>query len=233
LEDFSGVFVYFKPFLSFSKNKRVAEGFLNRSKEKENLTKVLFILEKDENVDYNLSTHCDLENISEFNHEKEVLFFPFSCFEIKDLKQKMVGNNNIYEIKLFYLGKYLKDIENDLNIITKEDKIPESKFKNDLLEFGLIKKKEINNINKKKLFKKFKEFKNNNNSNNNSNNSKDNTEKNNKESNESINKDKNKENINVQINDENNSNNNEEKKSGEDLNKVNIDYTKEEKKSNY
>ena len=51
------------------------------------ISKVLFILEKDDNIGYNLSTHGDIEKISFFPNEKEVLFFPFSSFEIKNIKE--------------------------------------------------------------------------------------------------------------------------------------------------
>jgi len=40
-------------------------------------------LEKDNNIGYSLSTHGDIENISFYPKEREVLFFPFSSFEIK------------------------------------------------------------------------------------------------------------------------------------------------------
>ena len=70
----------------------------------------MFILEKDDNLDYNLSIHGDIEKISYFPNEKEVLFFPFSSFEIKEIKEIDMGNEKKYEIKLLYLGKYLKEI---------------------------------------------------------------------------------------------------------------------------
>ena len=82
-----GLIVFSKPFLSFSKERDVAFDFLKFSNYDANLTKVLFVLEKDDNVGFNLSTHCDLENLSYYEYEKEVLFFPFSSFEIKDLKE--------------------------------------------------------------------------------------------------------------------------------------------------
>ena len=84
-----------------------------------------------------------MENISFYKEEKEVLFFPFSAFEIKDLRKKIDGGITLYEINLLYLGKYLKDIENDKDIIEKTDKITDSKFKKELSEFGIIKKEEI------------------------------------------------------------------------------------------
>ena len=51
------------------------------------LFKVLYILEKDDSLDYNLSTHGDIEKLSFFPSEREVLFLPFSSFEIKDIKE--------------------------------------------------------------------------------------------------------------------------------------------------
>ena len=74
------------------------------------ISKVLFILEKDDNIGYNLSTHCDIEKISFYPNEKEVLFFPFSPFEIKSIKEIYIRNEKIYKIELLYLVKYLKEI---------------------------------------------------------------------------------------------------------------------------
>ena len=71
------------------------------------------------------------------------MFFPFSSFEIKEIKEKNFEGENIYEIKLLYLGKYLEDIEKDKNLITNENQLPESEFKKQLSEFGLIKKEII------------------------------------------------------------------------------------------
>ena len=61
-----------------------------------------------------------------------VLFFPFSEFEIQGLKEKYINEEKLYEIKLLYLGKYYKYIEN------LDKNIPNSKFKKDIIELGLI-----------------------------------------------------------------------------------------------
>ena len=111
-------------------------------------------------IGYNLSKHCDLENLSYFPGEKEVLFFPFSSFEIKDIKEIELKGEKGYEIKLLYLGKYLKDIENEQNIIMDENYIPESEFKKQLIDFGLIKEEKIERMNPKELIKNFKRYEN-------------------------------------------------------------------------
>ena len=87
--------------------------------------------------------------------EREVLFFPFSSFEVKEIKDIKIGYETEYEIKLLYLGKYLKDFENDKNLVKKEIKIPDSEFTKSLSESGLIEKESIVNLNSKILYDKF------------------------------------------------------------------------------
>ena len=118
----------------------------------------MYIVEKDDFIGYNLSTHGDIEKISFFQKEEEVLFFPFSSFEIKEVKEISIGGQKGYEIKLLYLGKYLEKIEKDKKIINKEDKIPESKFKTQLIEFGLIKPEKLKTIKINELFKQYKKY---------------------------------------------------------------------------
>ena len=78
--------VFSKLFLSFSKEEEVAKIFLKNHSKDNNFSKVIFVLENDDNSDFNLSTHGDIEKISMFTSEKEVLFFPFSFLELKKLK---------------------------------------------------------------------------------------------------------------------------------------------------
>ena len=122
-EGLPGAMVFSKTFLSFSKDDKIAEDFLKKQKNNNELNKVLFILEKDNNIDYNLSTHADIEKISFYPNEKEVLFFSFSSFEIKEVKKV----NDRYEIKLLYLGKYIKELEKNKN---SNNIIQNSEFKN-------------------------------------------------------------------------------------------------------
>ena len=158
IENLPGLIVFSKPFLSFSKERDVAFDFLKFSNYDANLTKVLFVLEKDDNVGFNLSTHCDLENLSYYEYEKEVLFFPFSSFEIKEIKEITISGEKGYEMRLLYLGKYLKDIENDKDMIINANTIPDSEFKKQLAECGLIKKEKIEQLNSKSLIKEFKKY---------------------------------------------------------------------------
>ena len=152
-----GAIGFCKSFLSFSKDRGRAEFFL-KGENKLTKSKVLYILLKDESLGFNLSTHGDLEEISFYDWEKEVLFFPFSSFEIKEIKEVQFESEKIFEIKLLYLGKYLKKIENDEQLINKTTNLPESEFKNQIIKFGLIKPEKIENINIKSLYNCYKKY---------------------------------------------------------------------------
>ena len=91
-----------KSFLSFSLNKNVAQSYL---KSKKNLITVLLII--DNNNDYSIihSGSAAIKQFSFYSDEEEILFFPFSCFEIKKIEKSY---NNLYIITLNYLGKYEK-----------------------------------------------------------------------------------------------------------------------------
>ena len=155
VEGLPGSIVFSKCFLSFLKERNIAEKFFKHVNVNHNSVKVLFILEKDDYIGYDFSTHCDIDKISFYPYE-EVLFFPFSSFEIKAIE----SHKEIYIIRLLYLGKYLKEIENDNNINIDNNKIPDSEFKNQLLELGLIKKEKIGN-----LYNEYKEYENENDNN--------------------------------------------------------------------
>ena len=149
IEDLPGAIVYSKTFLSFSKSTDVAKSFLGHTSNNE-ISPVLYILEKDNNIDESLLTNVDCEKISPFQ-EKEILFLPFSCFEIKDIRENLRG----YEINLLYLGKY----EKKLGKIKMDEIIPDSLFKNNLKEFGIIKEEKITNLTSENLIDNINEYK--------------------------------------------------------------------------
>ena len=150
-KDLPAAIVFSKSFLSFSKDEKSAKSFLKKKNENNKLSKVFYILEKDNNIDYCLSTHADIEKISYYN-EREVLFFPFSSFEIKEIEESNYKGEKIYKIKLLYLGKFLKEIEK-----AKIINIPDSEFKKQIIDFGLIKPEKSNNV--KILFDNYKIYK--------------------------------------------------------------------------
>ena len=116
--------VFSKSFLSFTKAKSIAENFLEKQTPKGDgnvkQSKILFILESEDNIDYSLSTHADIEQLADDPREREVLFFPFSSFEIKEINWN--EDKKRYEIKLLYLGKneYIKQLNNQKEILSNK-----------------------------------------------------------------------------------------------------------------
>ena len=126
--------LYCKSFMSFSLDKNIALGFMRKKNPKSYQTRVLYILLNGNNIYDKFATNADLTEISYYTHEKEILLFPFSFYEINKIEEK----NNYYEIYLNYLGKYRKsyhstDKSQVLNLI------PETKFVKEFESLGLLK----------------------------------------------------------------------------------------------
>ena len=131
--DIQGIRVLSKAFLSFNKSKHIAERFLIHGRENENYSSVLYILENYYNLDYNLFSSSDMGELSIYPNEGEVLFFPFSSFIIKGIKEISYKGKKIHEIYLFYLGSDINisdDIKNKNKELTDCFKIDEDKNKN-------------------------------------------------------------------------------------------------------
>ena len=98
--------IILKSFFSFTKEKSIAESFFdNNIKKNRELKNVFYTLKINENEIYDLTTYADIDNISYFPKEKEVLFFPFSSFEIKEIRKTIINKEDNYEMKLIYLGR--------------------------------------------------------------------------------------------------------------------------------
>ena len=133
IEGLPSSILFTKSFLSFSKDKCIAEQYLTSDNKSEDIANVLLVLDGENNNDINLCNNCDLEKISFYPGEREVLFFPFTSFVIKEIKEIKIENEKGYEIQISYLDKYVKDLYKDTNIIIDENIITESIFKNHLI----------------------------------------------------------------------------------------------------
>ena len=144
------VITYFKPYQSYSIKKEVAIKFMNKAKKKNNFTKVIFKINKRENVlEEELFSNAYIKDFSRYKTEDEVLFFPYSCFGIEKIKEK----ENYVNIYLDYLGKYRPYIESKKPKELLFNNIPMTQFAKDLLDLGLIK------YNFKKYWEVVKSFK--------------------------------------------------------------------------
>ena len=146
------IIVYSRTFLSFSQNKDIAISFILEPNDNKNLHKVLFTIENigydEKNIDKNTISNCNLKEFSRIETEEEILFFPFSCFEVIDYEEKKeellhgLGEETIYYINLKYLGKYGNIIKYQFgkNMINE---IKETKYSYDLLDSKITKNKDF------------------------------------------------------------------------------------------
>ena len=109
---------------------------------------MLTMVEYDNTI--NLNTHADIEDISIFPEEKEVLFFPFSAFGIEKIEQDPVDSKR-YNLELKYLGKYIQNLVKNKKMIISEEKIPNTKFKENLKKSGLVKEEKTSKFNDVKI----------------------------------------------------------------------------------
>ena len=72
-------------------------------------------------------------------NEKEVLFLPFSAFEIEKIKKVVVNNIIYYEIDLNYLDKYT----DQLNLIRNNEFLSNNIFGKEFIESGFVDKSKI------------------------------------------------------------------------------------------
>ena len=142
--------IFFKAYLSFTKDINIAEDFYKNGKN------VMLTIESS-NENYNLHTHADIEKLSVFEEEKEVLFFPFSAFAIKDFYKDSTGKHK-YELKLEYLGKYEEKFKNDKKLESQNDLLPENIFKDFLQKSGLVEKDKIETMTVSGLKKESKNY---------------------------------------------------------------------------
>ena len=127
---------YFKAFKSFSKKKEQAEKFINKAKKNknENATLIMFII-NESNIEEEFISNAYIKEYSAYKKEDEVLFFPFSSFEIENIEDE----NDHVNIYLKYLGKYRPYIEGKKVNLFRD--LPINQFGKDINEMGLIKYK--------------------------------------------------------------------------------------------
>ena len=85
--------------------------------------KVRFIVEGTEDQDFFVS-NIDINEmkLSSFSEEEEVLFLPLSCFEVVSIESEDFFGNEIKVIRLRYLNKYKKIINDNFEEILKDQK---------------------------------------------------------------------------------------------------------------
>ena len=123
--------IYSRCFLSFTKDKdRV---IISQNNNLNNNYNVFFILKNNEKIINKYTANADIENISIFEEEKEVLFFPFTTFILNDIYEGEINGNKCIIVNIEYLDVYehiLKKFKQDNECQEKIRKSFISFFKN-------------------------------------------------------------------------------------------------------
>ena len=127
--------MFLRSFLSFSVDKKQAEKFKGSNADTFSILYEIEEIQNKENVENQIS-NAIIEDISKSESEKEVLVFPFSCFEIIKIKE-IKANDIDYKIKLKYLGNYSKYLKEQFGT-NFFDQIQISKFSQELIDSGVL-----------------------------------------------------------------------------------------------
>ena len=147
IKEIPNIILYSRSFLSFSEAKNRALRF-SKSGDEDNYS-ILFIIEEIKDKNKTHISNADIQSFSKMPQEKEIIVFPFTCFEI--LKIIKSSEDKIdFEVHLKYLENYSDFIEEKFgnNFF---DKIQISKYSEELMSSGVIK---ANNIISKWIKKK-------------------------------------------------------------------------------
>ena len=103
--------IYSTSFLSFSTNNEVAKGLTTRREASEENRETVLKLNplREEYENEIIKTNACLKEISLFHEEDEILFFPFSSFEIVDVKEY---DSTMTVITLDYSLRFKEKVEN-------------------------------------------------------------------------------------------------------------------------
>jgi hypothetical protein len=96
--------LYSRTFLSFTKIKGKIRQFLGKTDDY--FYGIIFILKNTKKVPNLYSSNADIEYLSIYPDEREVLFFPYTTFCLKNIYEKEFENQNCIFIELDYLGLY-------------------------------------------------------------------------------------------------------------------------------
>ena len=145
-KDIPGCICFNKAFFSTSLKKETALIFIqSNDKPIKDVINVLFIIEKKEELDEENATNFDAREYSYYGDEGEIIFFPFSCFEVVEIKKNNEYKFEFCEIYLSYIGKYKDKID------TKE-KIPDNNYTQAVLSSQCLEKLEMSKESNKNKF---------------------------------------------------------------------------------
>ena len=127
--------LYGSSFFSFYKDDDLVEDFKKIYEKTKNEDEIFLylILESTNNYMFVKNNAVIKKELSYYKDEDEILFFPFSCFEVKSIEKK---KEKEYTITLNYLDKYTKLFSKEETRTFKE--VPENEFSKLLFNSNII-----------------------------------------------------------------------------------------------
>ena len=113
--DIPNFLIFSKTFLSFSIDSTIALKFIPQFVSSD-FQPVMFVVDKGSSIDFYNIANAEISEYSYFPNEKEILFFPFSIFELS----KIEYYKDKYFCTLNYLGKYKKMFPKDAIALLNE-----------------------------------------------------------------------------------------------------------------
>ena len=150
--------LYSRCFLSFSKDENAIIKFIGKTDEKK--YGIVFILKNNFNIENKYTSNADIEFISAYRHEREVLFFPFSSFCLENITKGNFKGKNCIIINLEYLGKYkniFEEIKKDENFKNNFiNTFNNQNFAKEVIKSNMISLSDETSNKKKQIFEKIK-----------------------------------------------------------------------------
>ena len=142
-EGLPGCYTYNTGCISTYFNENLIDIFMDKITLEKNEFYSLFEIEYNDKIKDEKIPNVNLKEYS-YSGENEVLFLPYSSFEVLNIEKKTKNNKEYYHIKLVYLGKY----ENIISEIDKK-KIKQSSYVNNIISSSLISNVPSNNSEQK------------------------------------------------------------------------------------
>ena len=119
-------FCYNKAFISTFINDNLIDIFMEKVKLENNEFYSFFEIQKNHLIKAQNIPNVYIKEYS-FTGEEEIIFFPFSCFEISSIEKKNKKNQEYYHIGSIYLGKYEDIILKQQKKVKEEKKVEKKK----------------------------------------------------------------------------------------------------------
>ena len=133
--NYPNVIIFSRSFLSFTTEEKIAKKFSGAI---DGTYSILYKIEKikDKKRFKNKIFNANIDSYSVIN-EKEILIFPFTCFEIISI-EKINKDKINYQINLKYLGNYFEN-KGEEEVSKYFDNIPITNFSEELMEKNILK----------------------------------------------------------------------------------------------